>query len=118
MTESLLAPPSARRGVIHLLGGRGMRILEGALFNLVLENKISLVQAKILRTLYYTTTLTTYELAKELELSEGIVVIETNDLLARKIVSEKFGLCFLQNFSEKIADLIKEEKIEKIKIKA
>ena len=89
-----------------------MRILEGALFNLALINKISLEQAKILRALYDNKTLTTFELSKELNLSEGIIAIEINDLSARKIVSEKFGLYFLENFDEKIANLIKEEKKE------
>lgn len=89
-----------------------MRILEGALFNLALINKITLEQAKILRTLYDNKTLTTYELSKELGLSEGIIVIEITDLLARKIVSEKLGFYFLENFGEKIANLIKEEQNE------
>lgn len=89
-----------------------MRILEGALFNLALINKITLEQAKILRTLYDNKTLTTFELSKELGLSEGIIVIEITDLLARKIVSEKLGFYFLENFGEKIANLIKEEQNE------
>lgn len=91
--------------------GVGIRVIDLALYNLALINRITLNQAKILKALYNRKPASIYELSKETNLGEGPVTIELNELLEKKIVFEKYGSYFVKDFGETISNLIKEEKI-------
>ncbi|MFH1391963.1 MAG: hypothetical protein ABIH20_06640 [Candidatus Diapherotrites archaeon] len=86
-----------------------MNIIETTLYKLAVQNKINLEQAKILKQLYNDTPAPAHNISKKTGLSESEVVIEINDLVERKIVSEKFGFYFVKNFEEMLSELIRKE---------
>ncbi|MCR4336055.1 MAG: hypothetical protein NUV57_06005 [archaeon] len=92
-----------------------MNIIETALYKLAIEKKISLEQAKILKHLYNSPPIPAYFISKKTGLRENEVVIEINELAERRIVSEKFGFYFVNNFEEMLSELIRKEIPEKIK---
>lgn len=91
-----------------------MKIVDLALFNLALVDKISLEQAKILKSLYNRNNQSEFSLASDTGLSVQIVLVELVDLDDRKIVTEKLGYYSVENLEEKISDLIRMEETEKV----
>ena len=86
--------------------------MELALYKLAETGKISLEQAKILKTTYNNSSTTFKELLEETNLDETTLALEINELLQRKILSFAGPKYYLENFPEKISELIREERTE------
>jgi len=83
-----------------------VKLFELALFKLAESGKISLEQAKILKTVREKRACSAETLSKESGVEEPNFTIEIVDLLERKIVSQKAGIYFCENFAEKLSQLI------------
>jgi len=113
---SLLAP-CPRAGVNPLTGVCGMNLMETALYKLASEGKISLEQAKILNAIRKKRAVHSSRMAEET--GEDLVSLtpELFDLEERKIIEQKNGIYYCEDFEMKISELIRKEETEKIETK-
>jgi len=94
-----------------------MNLMETALYKLASEGKISLEQAKILNAIRKKRAVHSSRMAEET--GEDLVSLtpELFDLEERKIIEQKNGIYYCEDFEMKISELIRKEETEKIETK-
>ena len=91
-----------------------MKIIEGVLFKLALEEKITLEQARIINYIYEKNLCSIEIISRELDMTREETVKQLIRLFEMRIINHEYDLVYTQNLSEKLADLIRKEEPEKI----
>ncbi|MCR4369280.1 MAG: hypothetical protein NUV67_05235 [archaeon] len=94
-----------------------MKMYEAALFKLALKGTITLEQAKILKALHNKECAIT-ALQKETGIGMYTLFEELETLEKKGIVAQRAGLYLIENFEEKISELIGERELQAIRATA
>ena len=86
-----------------------MRLIDSALFRLALEGTLTLDEARALKVLYDKKNCSAHIIETETGLEEESVFLAMNNLVQRKIVTESKGIFFVEDFEDKISELIRKE---------
>lgn len=94
-----------------------MNLLEATLFRLASSETISLQEAKIIKALHEQRACTAFRLQIETGLEKEELLKALRSLQRQQTVSEKVGIYFIENFEEKILQLVQESEAEKITVR-